>query len=123
MDKAQYDALRTPDETLTHISPRELSDQSDRLLIDGYDIDRYTYKLYLEGGEFVCRFYDYDDRELAPVAWRTTDGELVSVERLYPDKRVYPETSDYEFIRLLRERGGEPSLTSWDQDRYDRTHG
>lgn len=127
MDQSQYDDLtRTREALTTGISPRDLADQTDRLLIDGYDTERSTYKLYLEGGEFVCRFYTYADRDLAPVAWRTTNGETVAVERLYPNKRVYPETSDYDFIRLIRRREGHEhsvTLTNWDQERYDRTHG
>jgi hypothetical protein len=123
MDKAQYDDLSRPEGVPAGISPRDLADQSDRLLVDGYDIHRTTYKLCLEDGEFVCRFYDYGDRDTAPVAWRTTVGETMDVSRLYPNKRIYPETSDYEFIRLLRMHEGTPTLNNWDQGRYGRIHG
>lgn len=121
MDKSQFDRLAEKEEETT-IRPGELKDQSDRLLVDGYDTDRQTYQLYLEDGQFVLRFYGYEDIDLAPVAWRTVDGEAVEVTRLYPNKRIYPETTDFEFVRLLLRRGGTPSLTPWDQARYDRKH-
>lgn len=126
MDKAQYEALSTKDETaVIGISPRDLADQSDRMLIDGYDTDRVTYQLHLENGEFVCYFYTHADRNYKPVAWRTLAGEAVPVSWLYPNKRVYPETSDFEFIRMIRRHEGHessPSVTTWDQARYDLHH-
>lgn len=122
MDKSEFDMLMERVKESTTIQPAELADQSDRLLVDGYEADRSTFKLYLEAGQFVLRFFTYEDRDLAPVAWRTTEGEPVEAELLYPRKRVYPETSDYAFMRLLRSRGALPSFASWDQKRYDYHH-
>lgn len=124
MDKSQYDALTSAREPQADaISPHDLADQTNRLLIDGYDTDRLTYQLYLEDGEFVCRFFSHADRDLAPVAWRTRNGERVAVSRLYPNKRVYPETSDYDFVRLIHsfeDHRDRLTLLPWDQERYDR---
>lgn len=122
MDKSQFDMLSSKEAKLTSIRPGELEDQTNRLLVDGYDAERNTYKLYLEDGQFVLRFYSYEDRDIEPVAWRTVDGEAVEVDRLYPHKRVYPETTDYDFIRLVRQRDGLPSMCTWDQERYNRCH-
>lgn len=118
MNKEQYDALvptlrEEVDVFDEDVSPNELADQSDRVLVYGYTTDRDTFSVSLEDGLFVGRCYSgvTDD---PPVAWRSTSpAEGRSVALLVPNKRIYPHKSDADFLKLLHERGAMVSLGNW----------
>lgn len=119
MNKHEYETLtallRTdgPD-VLDVIRPEELTDQSDRLLVYGYTVNRDTFSVSLEDGLFVGRCYGSDRRENPPVAWRSkSPSEERHVNLLVPTKRIYPDRSDAEFLTALFERGAYVSLGSW----------
>ena len=92
MTKEEYESLR---EVEPRIYLHDLKDLSSSTLIYGYTCDR-TFEI----------FVDYDGFSL----WRdnklVVDGdESILAEWCVPDKRVYPEQSDYEFCKLLKQRG------------------
>jgi hypothetical protein len=95
-------ALRRIKERGGTISASELTDQTDRTLVYGYDIPRETVHVYLKDG-LIHLF---------------TQGNHVEAEtwddlnRLVPRKRSYQEHCDYEFCALLIERGADISFTS-----------
>lgn len=75
----------------------DLEDKSDRTLLYGYDQYRTTQHVYIKDGKIFAVDYDYNGplREIS-----------ISDNKDYiPWKRIYPEKSDYEFCKLLIERG------------------
>lgn len=119
VNKHEYDALalllRTdgPD-IVDSVRPEELTDQSDRILVYGYTTNRDTFSVSLEGGHFVGRCYGSDQRENPPVAWRSkspSEERLATI--LVPNKRIYPDRSDAEFLTMLFQRGAYVSLANW----------
>lgn len=75
----------------------DLEDKSDRTLLYGYELDRTTKHVYLKDGKIFVVIYGYGEppREIG----------VEDNESYIPRKRIYPEKSDYEFCKLLVERG------------------
>lgn len=98
MDKNEYDKLRTLEATpIAVIKGSDLSNQKNRVLLSGYTSERHDWKVILNNGCIYTYFtIPGDDSE---------ELEITSNEDYVPRKRVYPHNSDYEFCRLLIERG------------------
>lgn len=81
------------------VSVSEMKDRRSRTLIYGYDCDRNTFHLYLEDEVFHAVVYDHKNTLLSH-----TGGTTIPVSATVPNKRVYPETCDYEFCKLIEPR-------------------
>lgn len=116
MEREAYEAFRA--ETWHGLVPvvtaEELSAGGDRTLTLGYNTERETLHVYLEVGEIHAFWYS-GERVLAHV-----QGAELYVHQLTPNKRVYPEYTDLEFARLMRERTemGLP-FTTWSEPRWE----
>lgn len=103
------------------ICGRDLKDQTARTLIYGYDTKRNTFHVYLDTSGFI-RAVLYDSRQNVLDQWSEKSGTFLigdplSNEVWVPNKRAYPECCDYEFCRLLIERGISIPFTTYDTKR------
>lgn len=118
MNKEEYDHVREVlrievDAFNEKVSPNDLADRSNRVLVYGYTTDRDTFSVSLEDGLFVGRCYA-SNTENPPAAWRSSSpDEGRSVALLVPNKRIYPHKSDADFLLLLHERGAMVSMGNW----------
>lgn len=89
----------------------------DRTLLYGYDIDRDTWHIYLKDGRIHRHIYSHigdEENKLRTLVHEQQESWIVS--NLIPNKRAYPERTDYEFARIVTERGGDISFTTYDED-------
>ena len=118
MTPAQLEELRRVQRTsVPPLTVDDLEDKSERTLLYGYDCDRKTHHVFIQDGRIqVCKYLlnDFDDDcEFVDV---TGDADYV------PNKRVYPTRSDFEFCRLLCQRGVYIPFTNIDEEESKRTH-
>ena len=109
MNKEQFRDLTKVNENVSVIKGSDLTDQTPRILLYGYTVDRVTFKVELladgtletQLGNSECMF--------------RKNQESININSQYvPDKRVYPHKSDYEFCKLLKERGVYISFTTFE---------
>ena len=79
-----------------HISIDDLINKTDRTLIFGFDCERRSFHLYLEKCLFRICIYNSNTVIRAEIV-----GTSIDVHKCLPDKRIYPESCDYEFVALL----------------------
>ena len=95
------------------IKVEDLSNTEDRTLIYGYTCERKDFHVYIK------------DKKICVVIYRTTYSPLRRPEQMQeiiptiareyvPDKRIYPAACDFEFCRLLQDRGVTLPFTSYD---------
>ncbi len=77
----------------------------DHTLAFGYTCDRDTWHAYVMDNEIHILVYPYRGD---PLSYER--GFDIEAERLRPDKRVYPDTVNETFARLMREAGAELPL-------------
>ena len=95
--------------------------QQDRTLIYGYTCERETFHTYIKDGEIhtIVYSFNYDFFSSSEEA-HPTDMREIKVsrnEQYIPDKRIYPEASDYLFCALLNSRGVDLPFTSFNENR------
>lgn len=120
MDKELFDEL-----VLTE-TVRELVIQAEnicgskvnRTLIYGYTCERRTFHVYLKDLKIYAVVYDNDFTASKPAPKNMRQITVTSNRDFVPDKRVYPERSDFHFCKLLRERGVEIPFTTWSDGDY-----
>ena len=93
MTKEEFEQFYETDDS--YITVDDLTNTSPRDLIYGYTKDRETFILQLDDGGSFVRHYGSGE---------STMKEILP-EICIPNKRVYPDASDYEFCTLLKERG------------------
>ena len=91
------------------ISIDDLTDKSDRTLIYGYDVDRVTIHVYIENERIS--YYRYS-RSGEFMDFRN-DERWHDPEYLVPNKRAYPEATDFEFATILARIGHPITFTTW----------
>lgn len=116
MEREQYERLSkvTPEEVSVSIS--ELNDHDDRVLLYGYERTEggsNTLVLLLKDRSFTFLRYGARDHVIDEVWLGDT---IYDPERYVPSKRSYPESCDYEFCRLLKQKGVYVSFTSFPSD-------
>jgi hypothetical protein len=89
----------------------------DRTLLYGYTCDRDSFHVYLRDGK-IHRFVYQERGEIVPLHHRAEDGW--ELNDLVPDKRVYPESTDYVLALRLRRSGVQVPYLPFDGARYDR---
>lgn len=103
---------------------RDLENQENRTLLYGYTVDRETFHVYLRDGEIYTvierKIHDTPNK---PSEFRR-ELEQIQVgqnENYVPNKRIYPEYSDFEFCHLLMRGGIERlSFLGFNQESSDR---
>lgn len=87
-----------------------------RTLVYGYDLDRTTVHVWLEVPEDpqigVIRYTEHDGMT---IEFREVRPEW-PVDMLAPSKRAYPESTDYNFAVLMKDRGAPLSFTTPDYE-------
>lgn len=119
MNKEEYELLnKIEKEKENVISIDDLVNKSERTLLYGYTCDRNTWHVYIENNKIVTIMYDnnYDN---GIISFKEKPMVIDITENCYyvPDKRVYPETCDYEFCSLLRLKGVNIPFTYWNDER------
>lgn len=85
--------------------------RGDRTLLYGYDCDRNTYHVYLKDDLVHLAVYKYGDATVSAIT------EFEQLRDLVPNKRLYPESCDYEFCKFLKEAGVYLSFTTHNSKR------
>jgi hypothetical protein len=114
MNPTQYDLLTNtiqPEPQLANA--KLLYAQDPRTLIYGYTGEKSTFHVYLNGGVIHKVVYDFSGHLLSHKS--QSDGLLFS--ECVPDKRIYPETCDFEFCSLLKRRGVSLPFYNWNDKR------
>lgn len=112
MDFAQLNKL---EQALTPpvVSVEQLADRTPRTLLYGYDTERHTWHVYLdEDGHIHRLLYDVGDTPLMHAAGPA--GGCIENRQYVPNKRLCPESCDYEFCMLLRQTGESLPFTGFD---------
>jgi len=91
------------------LSVEDLNDRSDRTLLYGKTFDGNIYHVYLEDGKIHA--INYNDREEQPKLYIVN----IANNQDYIPKEMFlsPEKSDFEFCKLLKERGIGLPVSSW----------
>ena len=100
MNAEQFERIQslTTDEAVIHVD--ELGTE-ERILIYGYNHDRYDVHVYLQGGMIHCAVYD--DLEDRLISFEI--GESMPCSVMAPSKRVIPAACDFQFIMLMMAKG------------------
>lgn len=94
----------------------QLANKTPRTLLYGYDCDRNTLHVYFDGTRFVTLWY-------TPRLFIYADfGDVLLLEStiVIPNKRLYPETCDFELCKLIRDQGVHLPFTTYNSDREGR---
>lgn len=113
MTPGEYITLRSVD--LLHHQPLrgvDLEGREDRTLLYGYTTERATFHVYLRDRVIYKKIYG-----LADCAWECREDDIEIDEHYVPNKRLYPEACDFEFCKLLRQRGVSLPFTTWSDTR------
>jgi hypothetical protein len=113
VDLDQYTALTTTPLGRSRLSAADIGGP-DRTLAFGYTADRDTWHLYLAGG--LLHRLVYDGRRGTVV--HQQQSEVWATSNLVPGKRLYPESTDERFARLMRARGHDLRFRDFDARRH-----
>ena len=111
MYKEEYEILQQIDKDISLITINNLINKLDRTLLYGYTCERDTWHVYIEDNKIYKVIYNSNKEP--------EEHEVLNDFEYVPDKRLYPECCDYEFCRLLKERGAHLPFTTW-QDRPEK---
>lgn len=115
MDQAQYESLRKNPPERAVIGVDQLMNRTPRTLLYGYTCERNTWHVYLDGkGQIHRVLYDSHDQPLFHAAGPA--GACLDNREYVPDKRLYPESCDYEFSKLLLQAGVNLPFTTFDAE-------
>lgn len=114
MNKDQYEQLVT-NSTYVVIGPVSIDpasfteDMTDRTLLYGYDNNRVTWHVYLKDGVVHRHTYNQGGPMLI--------HQPQCLQDYIPNKRVYPELSNFEFCRYMKvEKGCNIIFLPWSPD-------
>ena len=85
----------------------------DRTLLYGYTCDRKTFHVYLKNRVIYTVVYESGFNDGIQYAKTMERINVEANEDYIPNKRVYPELSDYKFCTLLRMNGVNIPFTTW----------
>jgi hypothetical protein len=86
----------------------------DRTLLYGYTLERKTWHVYIK--DKIIHKIVYDSKQDL-VEYQINDNY-----DFIPDKRLYPETCDYHFCKILIRLGYELPFTNWDDKRLKKQY-
>ena len=109
MNLREFENLKKVEEE--QISVLDLVDRQNRTLIYGYTVDRYDFHLYLYDDSFFLLIYSGNN-----IIKKEMYIDTINDEDCIPDKRVYPEQSDYEFCELLIRNGNHIPFTTFNEN-------
>ena len=112
MNKNEYEKITNlQPKNASLIKAEDLSDTTDRTLLYGYTCNRDTFHVYIKDAKIHAVIYKIDFENNAPnfmqeIVVKTNDDYV-------PDKRLYPESCDYEFCEKLKGLGCHLPFTTW----------
>ena len=113
MKKEEFEKL----ELTKVIIASDLINKKDRTLLYGYTCARETFHVYLKNMKIHVVIYQnyYGCETVKPKNMR----EIIVKSNMdyIPDKRLYPETCDFEFCKLLKEKDIHLPFTNFNNDR------
>lgn len=118
MTKEEFKKISGTNRFQIHVSVSELQNKEDRTLIYGYDIERNSKHIYLLDGKINTVIYNNQDKIIESFA----RDERTIARLCIPNKRCYSESCDYEFVKLLCEKGfrEELCLLAYNEERAKR---
>lgn len=115
MDAEQFARLR--ESTTTTVTIENVTDWTARTLLLGETSTGFEFHVYIEGG----LIWRYDAS--APAGAEREVKVVWDAYELFPDGRVYPERTDFQFAELLRRMQVYPTYTVFDEDAHAATVG
>lgn len=106
------DLVEIAEEPVLWVTVDTLEDQSDRTLLWGYTVERYSHHVFIKDGELRMVVYGSNVEE--PFVMKR--GSIPVLE-IVPNKRLYPDACDLEFCNRLLEMRVNPPFTTF---RFDR---
>jgi hypothetical protein len=91
-----------------------------RTLLLGYTCDRAVWHVYFKDG--LIHQYVYGKTEHVAYSEHAAHVKVAATD-LIPDKRVYPESTDYVFALILKRLGVDVPYTRFDSFRYAEAQG
>lgn len=116
MDIQEFASLKNyPQKRQEVITVNDLVNRSNRTLLYGYTCERQTWHVYLRNGEIIVVQYNQEYSRGKPAPKNMERISVKSSCGFIPDKRLYPERCDYEFCRILKEKGYDLPFTTWSE--------
>lgn len=109
MNEQQYEQFNNEAVRVQTVGIDDLDDRTPRTLLFGYDISRATHHAYIDPVDLQIHVLKYVTT--GPVGSETVlvlshthglSGGVSRNDQFVPDKRLYPESCDLDFCRLLR---------------------
>lgn len=107
MNKEEFKILTTSIDSKNLITVDRMVNKEDRTLIHGYTCERHTFDVELIDG--VIEVW------VTPFGEKPKRVEVKSNHDFVPDKRVYPDQSDFEFCMLLQQSGIDIPFTTFQE--------
>lgn len=99
------------------VQAEDLLDTTDRTLLYGCNCDRDTFHVYIKNIKIHAVTYRMDYENNAPNFME--EIQVVKNEDYILNKRLYPETCDYEFCEKLKKLGYDLPFTIWSDGRSE----
>ena len=113
LNKEEYEQINDIEEIPPLIKAEDLSNKEDRTLLYGYTCDRDSWHVYIKGGKIFTT--------LGTLSGHIHEIKPYSNSSYIPDKRLYPETCDFEFCKKLIQAGEHLPFTVW-SDRKEKQY-
>ena len=94
-----------------HLYPYDL----DRTLLYGYTCERETFHVYIKNKQIYVVIYNTEYSRGKPTPKNMMQIEVKSNRDYVPNKRLYPERCDYDFCKLLKEKGIDLPFTTFSE--------
>jgi hypothetical protein len=120
MKENEYDRYLETVDAAAHVPVVTLDEvgNSDRTLAFGYTCERHTWHAYVHDNEI--HVVVYDNRYDGPVVVAHHHGAALEAHLLQPDKRVYPNRTEFAFAILMAAKGFHLPFTRYsDPERFD----
>jgi hypothetical protein len=86
------------------------SNHADRTLLYGYNCDRDTFHVYAKDGDI--HLYVYNPQTVI-CAVNLSELGFTDLRQIIPDKRAYPQHTDFDFASWVLANGGYISFTTY----------
>lgn len=116
MNRDAYTLITTSSPRPATVHVADLGPGPDHTLLYGYTCDRESWHVYLEND--MINWVKYWDLGESGELINSGSADTWVAEELVPNKRVYPEFTDYAFACDLRDAGVEVSYRRFSEERY-----
>jgi hypothetical protein len=111
MNQSEYEHFRAEDShvPITVVTAEKVGGPN-RTLVYGYDVDRNSFHAYQHEGKLYVRTYGRGDQVISDAS-----GPALPATILRPNKRVYPQYTDGDFARIMRDLDFPLPFTNWSE--------